>query len=100
MPGPFGGGLDVQRSILETLRWAAEPVNGTGLHDGIQVGVAAGFATALGAAPEEIASSREAVVKAFDAWANDALYPVPEPTTLLLVLSSIALLAVRRRVNR
>lgn len=36
-------GLDVERTILETPRWAAEPVNGAGLHDGIQVGVAAGF---------------------------------------------------------
>jgi predicted Zn-dependent protease with MMP-like domain len=68
-----GGGLDVERTILETPRWAAEPVNGTGLHDGIQVGVAAGFATALGSTPEEIPLVREAVVRAFDAWANDVL---------------------------
>jgi hypothetical protein len=67
-------GLDVERTILETPRWAAEPVNGAGLHDGVQVGVAAGFATAIGAAPEEIPLVRESVVRAFDAWANSVLY--------------------------
>jgi len=67
------GDLNVERTILETPRWAAEPVEETGLHDGIQVGVAAGFATALGATPEEIPLVREAVVKAFDAWANEVL---------------------------
>jgi predicted Zn-dependent protease with MMP-like domain len=68
-----GGSIDIERTILETLRWAAEPVNGTGLHDGIQVGVAAGFAVELGAAPEEIPLVREAIVKAFDAWSNPVL---------------------------
>ncbi len=68
-----GGGVDTERTILETSRWAAEPFNGTGLHDGIQVGVAAGFAAALGSTPAEVPLVREAIVKAFDAWANPVL---------------------------
>lgn len=57
----------------EAARWSAEDYLGTGLHDGIQVGVEPGFALALGAAPGEVAETRAAVVAAFRAWENPAL---------------------------
>lgn len=40
----------------------------------------------------------DTVLHGDDAGGRDALYPVPEPSTLLLVLAGAALLAARRQV--
>lgn len=65
--------VDLEATLLETDRWAAEPVGGVGLHVGIRVGVEPGFASALGVLPEEVPLVREAVAKAFEAWENEVL---------------------------
>jgi hypothetical protein len=68
-----GGDVDVEASIQQAPRWAAELVDGTGLHDQIRVGVAPSFALRLGAASDQVAQVQGAVAAAFDAWSNDAL---------------------------
>jgi hypothetical protein len=63
----------VAASVQQAPRWSAEPVDGAGLHDGIRVGVAPGFALRLGVTPAEVPLVREAVAAAFDAWSNPVL---------------------------
>jgi len=68
------GALDVQATLQNTARWSPEPLDGAGLHDGIQVGVEPGFAENLGAStPEEVALVEAAVVAGFQAWENPVL---------------------------
>lgn len=62
--------LDLQTSLQTAPRWTAT----AGLADGIQIGVAPGFATALGATnPAEVALVNQAVANAFAAWESPVL---------------------------
>lgn len=65
-----GGGANPQQALADAARWAAS----SGLSDGIQVGVAAGFATQLGAAnATEVALIHQAVIDAITGWESPAL---------------------------
>lgn len=74
--------LDPDASIETSPRWSAAvhpEIGGAGVHDGIQVAVSPGFATALvqavtgGSAPQDLAAVEAAVAAAFVAWQNAAL---------------------------
>ncbi len=60
-------------TLLETFEQADRWSSVSGLSDGIQVGVEAGFATELGAVGGEVALLNQAVEDAFIAWENDVL---------------------------
>ncbi|MAE97389.1 MAG: hypothetical protein CL910_22295 [Deltaproteobacteria bacterium] len=56
-------------------RWSATPVQGAGLHDGIQVGIAPGFAASFGLTdPAEIAAFDAALVQSFRVWETPDLH--------------------------
>lgn len=62
-----------QLPLRETPRWNAEPYRGTGLHDGIQVGVEPGLANAFGLEPAEVTLLEQAILAAFAAWESPVL---------------------------
>lgn len=65
-----GSVVDVPATIAQASRWSSI----SGLTDGIQVGVAPGFAAALGAAtPAEVAQVNQAVINVFSAWQSPVL---------------------------
>jgi len=65
-----GPGVDVAATLAQASRWSSI----SGLSDGIQVGVAPGFAAALGAAsPAEEALVNQAVTGAFAGWESPVL---------------------------
>ena len=66
---PDHGGAGVQDTISRASRWSSI----SGLDDGIQVGVAVGFAVDLGADPAEVELFNQAVADAFAAWENPSL---------------------------
>ncbi len=52
-----------------TGRWSAAPILGAGLHDGLQVGIDAGFAHAFGVTdPTELSAFDAALVESFRVW--------------------------------
>jgi len=64
-------GVDVPATLSQASRWSSI----SGLGDGLQVGVAPGFAAALGAeSPEEEALVNQAVAAAFAAWQSPVLH--------------------------
>jgi hypothetical protein len=66
-----GPGVDVPATLAQASRWSSI----SGLGDGLQVGVAPGFAAALGAAsPAEEALVNQAVANAFAAWESPVLH--------------------------
>ena len=64
------GSVDTRATLEGAIRWSATPArNGAGLHDGLQVGIAPGFAVAMGAdTPAEVANYRAAIMNAFGYW--------------------------------
>ncbi len=72
----FHGALVDATATLEAApRWSAAPVFGTGLHDGVQVAVAPGFAEAFGAStPADVAAVESTVAAAFAAWETPDLH--------------------------
>ena len=69
------GSVDAAATLEAAIRWSATPaLGGAGLHDGLQVGVVAGFEAALGASdPAEVANYQAAIVAAFEAWESPTL---------------------------
>jgi hypothetical protein len=66
-----GTGVDVPATLAQASRWSSI----SGLGDGIQVGVAPGFAAALGAStPVEEALVNQAVADVFAAWESPVLH--------------------------
>lgn len=62
--------LDIPGSLQAAARWTTT----AGLADGIQIGVAPGFAAQLGATtPEQVALVHQSVTAAFDAWESPVL---------------------------
>ncbi len=70
----FVSGTLVPSEAWRGARWDAEPHNGTGLSDGVQVAVEAGFAQQLGATNDtEVELLHSAIERGFRAWENPAL---------------------------
>ncbi len=60
-------------TVSERLEQAARWTAGTGLSDGIQVGIEAGFAEDLQLPGESLVAIEQALIDGFEAWENDVL---------------------------